>query len=186
MFARNDDINLAYERANGVVDLRNPRRLDDGHEGRRRPQLLARQRRRLCGEHHDDLDHELGRRHRRRRHAQDRAQAPPLRDPGRARTSRPTAGAVRATVYYPVLEQYCSRLPRSSRRQAVAVLRGRPTSVEVAYEAAKSKINLDDPAHSRFVVRLRNESHNCWTRAAPRTRTTCRPRSRPSPTSMPT
>ncbi|HTQ37299.1 MAG TPA: LamG domain-containing protein, partial [Steroidobacteraceae bacterium] len=32
-----------------------------------------------------------------------------------------------------------------------------------AYAAAQAKINLDDPASSRFVVRLRNESHNCWT-----------------------
>ena len=36
-------------------------------------------------------------------------------------------------------------------------------AVELAYEAAKSKINLDDPAISRFVLRLRNEFHNCWT-----------------------
>ncbi len=33
----------------------------------------------------------------------------------------------------------------------------------IAYEAAKSKINLDDPALSRLVLRLRNEFHNCWT-----------------------
>ena len=34
---------------------------------------------------------------------------------------------------------------------------------EHAYEAAKSKINLNDPAASRLVVRLRDEFHNCWT-----------------------
>ena len=34
---------------------------------------------------------------------------------------------------------------------------------DAAYDAAKSKINLDDPANSRFVVRLREEFHNCWT-----------------------
>jgi len=32
-----------------------------------------------------------------------------------------------------------------------------------AYEAAKSKISLNDPAASRLVVRLRDEFHNCWT-----------------------
>jgi hypothetical protein len=32
-----------------------------------------------------------------------------------------------------------------------------------AYAAAKAKIDLDDPSHSRFVLRLREESHNCWT-----------------------
>jgi hypothetical protein len=35
--------------------------------------------------------------------------------------------------------------------------------VNEAYAAAQSKINLDDPALSRLVVRLREESHNCWT-----------------------
>ena len=38
-----------------------------------------------------------------------------------------------------------------------------PTPSRLAYEAAKSKMNLDDPAISRFVLRLRNEFHNCWT-----------------------
>jgi hypothetical protein len=31
-----------------------------------------------------------------------------------------------------------------------------------AYAAAKSKINLDTPANSRLVIRLRSEFHNCW------------------------
>ena len=32
-----------------------------------------------------------------------------------------------------------------------------------AYEAAKPRINIDTPDKSRFVVRLREEFHNCWT-----------------------
>jgi hypothetical protein len=35
--------------------------------------------------------------------------------------------------------------------------------VNEAYAAARSKINLDEPGSSRFVERLRDESHNCWT-----------------------
>ncbi len=35
--------------------------------------------------------------------------------------------------------------------------------VDEAYAAAQAKMNLDDPASSRFVIRLREESHNCWT-----------------------
>ncbi len=38
-------------------------------------------------------------------------------------------------------------------------------TVEEAYVAAMPKINLDDPKSSRFVVRLRNESHNCWSQS---------------------
>ncbi|MFL6617714.1 MAG: LamG domain-containing protein [Povalibacter sp.] len=38
-------------------------------------------------------------------------------------------------------------------------------TIEEAYVAAMPKINLDDPKSSRFVVRLRNESHNCWSQS---------------------
>jgi hypothetical protein len=34
--------------------------------------------------------------------------------------------------------------------------------INEAYEAAKSKIDLNNPADSRVVVRLRSEFHNCW------------------------
>ncbi|MDX1697783.1 MAG: LamG domain-containing protein, partial [Thiohalobacterales bacterium] len=33
---------------------------------------------------------------------------------------------------------------------------------DAAYDAAKSTINLAHPADSRFVIRLRDEFHNCW------------------------
>ncbi len=32
-----------------------------------------------------------------------------------------------------------------------------------AYAAARAKIDLDTPANSRFVLRLKDEFHNCWT-----------------------
>jgi predicted small lipoprotein YifL len=35
--------------------------------------------------------------------------------------------------------------------------------VNEAYAAVQAKINLDDPSMSRLVLRLREESHNCWT-----------------------
>jgi len=35
-----------------------------------------------------------------------------------------------------------------------------------AYEAAKPKMDIDTPSNSRFVVRLRQEAHNCWTDCA--------------------
>ncbi|SMF62625.1 Aspartyl aminopeptidase [Alteromonadaceae bacterium Bs31] len=34
--------------------------------------------------------------------------------------------------------------------------------VDVAYDAARSKMNLDSPGSSRLVLRLANEFHNCW------------------------
>ena len=35
-------------------------------------------------------------------------------------------------------------------------------ALDVAYAAIKSKVNLDHPEASRLVVRLRDEFHNCW------------------------
>jgi len=37
------------------------------------------------------------------------------------------------------------------------------SDVHAAYLAAQDKINLNSPDQSRFVVRLRDEHHNCWT-----------------------
>ncbi len=75
MFARSDDVNLAYAAANLVVDLASPKDSMMVREGRRRPQLLARQQ---CGvrQHSDDVDHELGRLDRQRWRSQDPARAP--------------------------------------------------------------------------------------------------------------
>ena len=49
--------------------------------------------------------------------------------------------------------------------RAVAVLRGDATSSSRTTRRS-SKINLDDPANSRFVIRLGRESHNCWSNCA--------------------
>ncbi len=35
-------------------------------------------------------------------------------------------------------------------------------NINLAYEAAQAKIDLDTPANSRLVIRLRSEFHNCW------------------------
>ena len=35
-------------------------------------------------------------------------------------------------------------------------------NMAAAYDAAQAKIDLDNPGNSRFVLRLRQESHNCW------------------------
>jgi Concanavalin A-like lectin/glucanases superfamily len=37
--------------------------------------------------------------------------------------------------------------------------------VAEAYAAARSRIDLDNPANSRFVLRLKDEFHNCWTQS---------------------
>ena len=66
-----------------------------------------------------------------------------------------------ASTVYPLLEQYCSGCHSSESVTAQQPYFADP-DIDSAYEAAKSKINLDTPANSRLVIRLRTESHNCW------------------------
>jgi hypothetical protein len=92
---------------------------------------------------------------------------PPPRDPGSSRNF-PADTTLFASTVYPLLETFCSDCHSSSSsvQQSPFFAEGPPSdalAVAAAYEAAKSKIDLDDPASSRFVLRLRDESHNCWT-----------------------
>src|SRR5690606_37193085 len=72
------------------------------------------------------------------------------------------------THVYPELLDHCStcHTAGSATAQSPFFAEGPasdPAAVQSAYDASKARINLDDPAASRFVVRLREESHNCWT-----------------------
>ena len=64
-------------------------------------------------------------------------------------------------VYQPYLRTYCSEChaPDGQTPQQPYFA---ASDVGDAYEAAKSKMNLASPARSRLVVRLSEESHNCW------------------------
>jgi hypothetical protein len=161
-FVRSDDINLAYEAANGVVDLGNPSasrmvvKVGGGHncwlaaDSACADQLTVWIRnwagQTMGGTRGTDL------------------QPPPIKDPG-ASKSFPADSALFGSTVYPVLAQYCSRCHSSA-----AVIPQSPffaeADVDVAYAAVRAKINLDTPAQSRLVVRLRDEFHNCWTDCA--------------------
>jgi Concanavalin A-like lectin/glucanases superfamily len=64
-------------------------------------------------------------------------------------------------LWTPILRQFCSGChdPNSPTPQAPYFASSDP---QQAYLEAQPKINLDDPAASRFVVRLAEESHHCW------------------------
>jgi mono/diheme cytochrome c family protein len=161
-FVRSDDINLAYEAANGVVDLSNPSasmmvtKVGGGHNcwlaaaSACADQLTVWIRnwagQTLGGTRNIPL------------------QPPPLRDVG-ASKSFPTSSALFGSTVYPLLTQYCSRCHSSGAAtpQSPFFAEG---DVDVAYAAVRAKINLDTPAESRLVVRLRDEFHNCWTDCA--------------------
>jgi hypothetical protein len=165
MFARHDDINLAYEAANTAVDLAQPNasrlvtKVGSGHN---------------CWLTDDDACADImttwienwagsagdgGR--------EIELEAPEIRDPGSSRsTSNISLNDFQTFLYDPILVPYCSSCHSSS-----APTSQQPYFTEgdlnVAFEAARVKIDLDDPAASRFVVRLRNEFHNCWNNDCP-------------------
>jgi len=66
-----------------------------------------------------------------------------------------------ALLWTPILRKFCADChdPNSSTPQAPYFASSDPNQ---AYLEAQVKINLDDPAASRFVERLANESHHCW------------------------
>ncbi len=158
-FVRNDDINLAYEAANSVVDLGNP--------------AASRMVTKVGGGHHcwlasnsacaDQLAVWIGNWAGATLGGTNKIQLqpPPLRDVGASKSFPASPAAFGATVY-PLLSQYCSRCHSSSAATPQSPFFAE-SDVDVAYAALRAKINLDAPAQSRLVVRLRDEFHNCWT-----------------------
>jgi len=164
-FVRQDDVNLAYEAANTVVTLSSPEdsmmvtKVAGGHNC-----WLASND--ACGEILTTWISNW---------AGDIAaggggvvlEAPPLRDPG-ASKSFPTGAegsALYASTVYPIVEEYCQRCHAPSAANAQSPYFA-SEDIPEAYSAARTKINLDQPALSRLVVRLRNEFHNCWSDCA--------------------
>jgi hypothetical protein len=157
-FVRNDDINLAYEAANGVVDLSSPAdslmvtKVGGGHncwlaaDSACADQLTVWIRnwagQTLGGTRGAPL------------------QPPPIKEVGDSK-SFPADSALFASTVYPLLEQYCARCHSSGAATPQSPFFAE-SDVDVAYAAVRAKINLDSPDQSRLVVRLRNEFHNCW------------------------
>ena len=167
MFARNDDINLAYQEANLVVTLTSPEdsemvtKVGGGHncwigDNQACATILTTWITNWAGVIATNGGREIV------------LEAPTLRDPGASRNFPADNGALFGATVYPLLEQFCSNCHSSGSaiKQQPFFAEGPasdPDAIEVAYEAVKAKINLDDPAMSRLVVRLRDEFHNCWT-----------------------
>lgn len=158
-FARTDDVNLAYEQANTIVDLTSPAdsrlvtKVAGGHNCWESSDAV-------CGEilttwitnwagdaagggKNIDLE------------------APVEKQPGASKSFPDDSGALFGQTVHPVLTEYCAGCHTSAAATSQSPFFAE-ADVAAAYDAAKSKINLDDPAASRFVVRLASEFHNCW------------------------
>ena len=158
-FVRNDDINLAYEEANSIVDLTDPAeslmvtRVGGGHNcwlssNDACADIVTTWISNWAG----DALGEGGR--------AIELEAPIISDVGNSRNF-PLDSGLFATSVYPVLTQYCADCHSSSAQIPQTPYFADP-DVDVAYDASRSKIDLNEPASSRFVLRLRSEFHNCW------------------------
>ncbi|MFZ5724320.1 MAG: LamG-like jellyroll fold domain-containing protein [Pseudomonadota bacterium] len=158
-FVRDDDINLAYAAANTVADLVDPEdsrlveRVDNGHH---------------CWSDDTDICAEVM-----TTYIRNWAQAtvggpasevvltaPPEHIPGATKNFPPDSTLFGNTVW-PVVNEYCAgcHAPDADNPQAPFFAQD---DIESAYAAARNTIDLNDPADSRLVQRLRNEFHNCW------------------------
>ncbi|MDH3276196.1 MAG: LamG domain-containing protein [Gammaproteobacteria bacterium] len=92
--------------------------------------------------------------------------APADRDPSDSKNFPTDPALFEQIVHTPILAEYCAGCHSSESPTAQQPFFAEP-DVASAYEAAKSKINLDSPADSRFVIKVSpgsqgGEAHNCW------------------------
>ncbi|MBC8027246.1 MAG: LamG domain-containing protein [Steroidobacteraceae bacterium] len=174
MFARNDDVNLAYQAANTVVNLAQPdqsrivAKVAGGHNC-----WLATPS--ACGDvltvwvrNWAGASATGG--------TQIQLQAPTIREVGGSKSFPTTSVGFANTDLYRLVTNpataNCSRCHSSSaatpQQPFFAEFSNsmdddvRAAAVDTAFQSIKSKISLDNPAQSRLVIRLRDESHNCW------------------------
>ena len=169
-FVRSDDINLAYSAVAGIVDLSNP--------------ANSRMVTKVAGGHNCWLDNDSVCGDILTNYIEGWAStagsvanvvaltAPQLKDVGQSKSFPDDSTDFAAVLASPpgdslrgLLQTYCAGCHADD-----AATPQQPyfasSDVDIAYEASKSKIDLDTPANSRFVLRLRNESHNCWSDCA--------------------
>ena len=170
MFARNDDVNLAYQAANSVVNLTLPdqsrmvQKVGGGHNcwlaaPSACADLLTVWIRNWAGATATGG-------------TQIQLQAPTIKEVGGTKTfPASSAGFASSSLYALVRNPATANCARchsstSATQQQPFFAEGGATpsqdAIDTAYAAIKAKINLNNPDQSRLVVRLRDENHNCW------------------------
>ncbi|GAA5217504.1 LamG domain-containing protein [Corallincola platygyrae] len=158
-FVRDDDINLAYTETNPLVDLERPGdsrlvvKVGGGHNcwldsdtacAETMTQWISNWAGGTLGGDGNEVE----------------LTDPVIREPG-ASKSFPLEPDNYINTIYPIVREYCAQCHSDD-----AAIPQSPyfasADTSTAYEAAKSKIDLDTPSRSRLVVRLRSEFHNCW------------------------
>ncbi len=159
MFVRNDDVNMAYDAAVTVTDMADPElsrlveKVGGGHNCWVQDSGVCASIMTTWIENWVGEGSSGGR--------EIELTAPVSRDPGASKNFPADPAAFDTLVHDPVLEIYCANCHSSESPNAQQPYFADPDIV-TAYDAAKPKMNLDTPANSRLVLRLRNEFHNCW------------------------
>ncbi len=160
-FARNDDINLAYADTGSLVNLNQP------SESR----LVTK----VAGGHNCWLTSDsacadimttwisdwAGQSNQQNQATEIELQAPQSKLPGATRNFPDSTAEFESTIY-PLLQTYCASCHTNSATIPISPFFA-SSDISEAYEASKDRINLDQPQDSRFVVRVRDQFHNCWT-----------------------
>lgn len=163
VFVRTDDVNLAYIEANSIVNLARPAdslmvtKVAGGHN---------------CWESDPNVCADIltrwitawGADSVMTSSTEIELTAPVIRTPGDSKNF-PTESSGFSTTIYPLLTQYCSECHTEEADQPQSPFMA-STDVDVAYQGAISKINLDNPTQSRLYIRLEAESHRCWSDCA--------------------
>ena len=172
-FARNDDVNAAYQAANTVVNLSQPDqsrmvlKVGGGHNCWLASASACADTLTVWIRNWAGASASGGK--------QIELQEPTIKDVGASKSFPTDVTAFEASLLWKdpsnpdmqkgVLQHYCSRCHASTAAVPQQPFFASSDSAE-AYSAVRAKINLDTPAQSRLVVRLRDESHNCWTDCA--------------------
>lgn len=163
-FVRADDINLAYDAANSVVDLTDPgmsvmvTKVRGGHNcwlasDDACGDIIQSYIENWAGDALGGVAKEV------------ELIAPPQYTPGSSKNFPDDPSEFAATVY-PLLTSFCA----DCHTDTAAVPQSpyfASADVATAYEAAQARMDLDNPANSRFVIRLGQEFHNCWSGSCP-------------------
>jgi hypothetical protein len=88
-------------------------------------------------------------------------QAPPSQAVGSGKQFPTDASQFQALIWTPILRKFCVNCHSPDAGTPQQPYFAGPNAAD-AYIAAQPKIDLNTPANSRFVVRLRDEFHNCW------------------------
>ena len=88
-------------------------------------------------------------------------EAPEIREIGRSKSFPSAPDNFKTFVYDEITERYCAECHAENvaQRQQPYIGSG---DIDVAYQAAKNLMNLDDPSNSTMVLRVGQELHGCW------------------------